>query len=345
MNVRYEELSDSQRAGGIETATAGIVRALSGTGVEVARSSCCPEKNGARNVPDCIHVHGIWSPDLMRRWQTRQKFGLPAMVSIHGMLEPWALAHKAWKKRMAWWTYQKHLLQRADCLHATSVQEADNLRKLGLQSPIAVIPWGIDRVKMKSKGGAKQIRTTLFVGRLYPVKGLPLLIEAWARVRPAGWRLQLIGPDEAGHRAFLETMVRQCGLDEVVTFAGPMSGEALAEEYRNASLFVLPSHTENFGMVVGEAMAHGVPVITTHGAPWQVLEQEGCGWWMPVSVEGIAAALEDATQRPVEELAAMGERARDVVAERFSWDGIARDFVACYEWVLGRGEKPDCVVC
>ena len=96
-------------------------------------------------------------------------------------------------------------------------------------------------------------------------------------------------------------------------------------------------------MVVGEALAQGLPVITTHGAPWQLLESERCGWWVPVSVDGIAAALDDATRRSPEELIAMGERCRAVVAERFSWDRIAGEFIDCYRWVLGEGVKPGCV--
>ena len=100
---------------------------------------------------------------------------------------------------------------------------------------------------------------------------------------------------------------------------------------------------KNFGMAIAEALSHRLPVITTHGAPWKLLEEEKCGWWVPVSVDGIASALDDAIRRSPEELAAMGERGRSVVAERFSWDRIAREMIACYEWVLGGGEVSDCV--
>lgn len=84
-------------------------------------------------------------------------------------------------------------------------------------------------------------------------------------------------------------------------------------------------------------------MITTHGAPWKLLEEESCGWWVPVSVDGIAAALEDATQRSDEELAAMGARGRKIVEERFAWEGIARQMSECYEWLLGGGAVPECM--
>ena len=97
-------------------------------------------------------------------------------------------------------------------------------------------------------------------------------------------------------------------------------------------------------MAIAEAMAHGLPVITTQGAPWKLLEEEHCGWWTPISTDGIVAALDDATRRSPEELAAMGERGRVIVAERFAWEAIARQFVECYQWLRGEGPKPACVV-
>lgn len=357
MNIRFEELTVSQRAGGIESATVGLVRSLEARGVTVFRSSQETDFD-QKDRPDCVHFHGIWSPALAKRWRYWRARGTPCVISTHGMLEPWALAHKRLKKKVAWYIYQRPILNRVSVLHATSEREAENLRKLGLTAAVHLIPWGI-----QMPGGGSQmsepremrlekverwkedrgVRTALFVGRIYPVKGLPMLVEAWANVLPSGWKMKIVGPDEAGHLVEVEELVRKNKLDAVFEFTGAMEGGALQRAYEEADLFILPSHTENFSMVVGEALAHGIPVITTHGAPWQLLEIECCGWWVPVSVEGIAAALEDATGRSPEDLAAMGALGRRVVADRFAWDGIARQFIECYEWVLGRGPKPGSV--
>jgi glycosyltransferase involved in cell wall biosynthesis len=360
MKILFEEHAAPQRAGGIEAATQGLAASLAGQGVTVNRR--VPESpNSKEGTPDCVHIHGIWSPVLARRFMHWRRKGIPCVVTVHGMLEPWALAHKKLKKQVAWHLYQKRLLNQASALHATSEREAENLKKLGLNVPIAMIPWGIEIPQIRSQksvdGSQKigpiqnskfkiqnSIRTALFVGRLYPVKGLPLLLDAWARIKPSGWVLRLVGPDEAGNRPELEHRVTQLGLSGVVTFTGPLTGEELAEEYRRASVFVLPSHTENFGMAIGEALSHGVPVITTEGAPWKLLEQERCGWWVPVNVDGIAAALNEATNLSPEELASMGSRGRLIVEERFAWDRIAAQFVACYRWIGGNGDKPDSVV-
>jgi glycosyltransferase involved in cell wall biosynthesis len=355
MNVRFEELSAPQRAGGIEAATRGLVAILERQGVMVDRSSQDTGRNQS-GQPDCIHIHGIWSPELAKRWLCWRLRGIPCVVSPHGMLEPWALAHKRWKKQVAWQSYQKQILNRVGLLHATSAREGENLKRLGLTASVAMIPWGIEVLADSGPGSAgypirnrrptshRPVRTALFVGRIYPVKGLPLLLQAWARVRPVGWKLKIVGPDEAGHRGELEAMVAQAQLGAEIEFTGALSGEALDKAYQEADLFVLPSHTENFGMVVGEALSHGLPVITTHGAPWKLLEEESCGWWVPVSVDGIAAALDDATRRSPEVLTAMGERGRAVVAERFAWERIAGDFLECYRWLLGEGVKPRCVI-
>jgi glycosyltransferase involved in cell wall biosynthesis len=254
------------------------------------------------------------------------------------MLEPWALAHKRFKKMLAWHIYQKRILNLASALHATSSREAKNLHGLGLKARIETIPWGIELPDARSRicefGRKNGFRTALFVGRIYPVKGLPMLVEAWARVRPLGWKMQIVGPDEAGHRAEVESLVRKAGLNADFTFTGTLHGTALREAYEGADLFILPSHTENFSMVVGEALAHGVPVIATQGAPWEMLTQEGCGWRVPASVDGIAEALSTAAACSMETLHSMGDAGRCLVADRFSWRTVAMKFGALYEALI-----------
>ena len=343
MNVLFEEHAAPQRAGGIEAATCGLIASLAKEGVVVTRSFTNVEP-AAGVVPDCVHIHGIWSPTLARRFVAWRRRGIPTVVTLHGMLEPWALAHKKLKKQVAWHLYQKRLLNLASALHATSEREAGNLRKLGLKPPIAMIPWGIE-VSVKGEGGAEKVRfvgetptllksrTALFVGRIFPVKGLPLLVEAWAQIRPAGWRMKIVGPDEAGHLAEVQELVRKAGLEADFEFTGSVEGEALRKTYEDADLFVLPSYTENFGMVVVEALAHGVPVIASNGTPWKGLLEHECGWWPDISSEGIGEALQSATSIDPTELRLMGMRGRQWMQRDFSWDQVARRMVALYESV------------
>jgi glycosyltransferase involved in cell wall biosynthesis len=254
------------------------------------------------------------------------------------MLEPWAMNHKRLKKRLAWRLYQRSDLKRACCHHTTAEMEASNVQRLGLGVPVRVIPNGIDLPQLDPNAPAKNARgekkTALFLGRIYPVKGLPMLIEAWARVRPNDWQLQIAGPDEARHRAVVEKMVCAAGLNEVVSFLGPIDSQEKSGVFFNADLFVLPTYSESFGMAIAEALAHGLPVLTTTGAPWPMLTQRRCGLWIDPNVDGLAAGLRQLTSLDSATLQAMGARGRKLVAEEFGWDRIAEQFVAMYESLI-----------
>jgi glycosyltransferase involved in cell wall biosynthesis len=185
----------------------------------------------------------------------------------------------------------------------------------------------------------------LFLSRIHPVKGLPMLIDAWSQVDPDGWRLVIAGPDEEGHRAEVESKVRERALADVVDFVGPVSNDEKWTLYRNSDLFVLPTYSENFGIVVAEALASGCPVLTTTGAPWQMLEEHGCGWWVEPTAEQVASALREAVERSNHDRSAMGKRGRELVKRRFSWSSIAERLVQTYRWVTSgkRGATPDWV--
>jgi glycosyltransferase involved in cell wall biosynthesis len=114
--------------------------------------------------------------------------------------------------------------------------------------------------------------------------------------------------------------------------------------YRSADLFVLPSHSENFGLVVAEALACGVPVITTRGTPWEDLVTHRCGWWTPVGVEGIASALKEATRFDDAIRNEMGCRGRALVESKYGWSAVAQQMMQTYRWMLGQRNRPECIL-
>ena len=293
--------------------------------------------------PDILHDNGIWLLHNHRLAALAKKHSIPRVISTRGMLEPWALGHKRLKKKLAWWTYQRRDLQQARCHITTGETEAENLHRLGLGVPIATVPNGVDVAEERLGAVALENRktvqngrtkTALFLGRIYPIKGLPMLIDAWARVRPDGWRLSIAGPDEAGHQRQVERAVAAAGLGEVVSFAGPIGPEMKKAAFLDADLFVLPTHSESFGMAVAEALAHGVPVLTTKAAPWSILQEKGCGWWVDATVGGLAEGLRQATSLDTEVLRAMGRKGRAVVTEQFGWNRVADLMLSTYEAIL-----------
>lgn len=286
-------------------------------------------------TPDVIHDNGLWLPHNHRIATLTHRRRIARVVSIRGMLQPWAIRHKRIKKSIAWLLYQRRDLQGAALLHATADSEIKAVRELGVASPIVNIPNGVALPEQSGKSvrpaGPETGRLALFLSRIHPIKGLPMLIQAWARLRPSGWRLHIAGPDEGGHRAEVEALVCRHRLIDVVSFLGPVEGEAKANAYHTADLFLLPAYSENFGMVVAEALSYGVPVLTTHGAPWRELETERCGWWVEPTVDGVLAGLTQATAVASEALIEMGRRGRAVIAARYGWEPIAQQFLAAYK--------------
>jgi glycosyltransferase involved in cell wall biosynthesis len=284
-------------------------------------------------APTVIHDNGLWRPHNHRIADLARAAGVPRVVSTRGMLEPWAFRHKRWKKTAAWRLYQRRDLDSAAALHATAAEEGENLRSFALRPPIRTIANGVDLPELPppSPGADPGVRTAIFLGRIYPVKGLLMLIEAWARVRPARWRLIIAGPDEAGHRRAVEAAVAAHGLGEAVSFPGPVAGAAKAALMQDADLMVAPSLSESFGMAIAEALAYRVPVLTTTAAPWPSLEDRGCGWRAAPTADAFARALSVATTSDPSILRTMGEAGRALVAAEYGWPGIAASFLTLYD--------------
>ena len=298
-----------------------------------------------RAPPTVMHDHGLWLPSNGAAALVSRQFGVPLVISTRGMLTDWSLRHNRWKKQVAWRLYQRRVLEQAALFHVTSQEEVEALRDLGFDQPAAVVPNGVPLPdQIRDNGDGKNMRRALFLSRLHPKKGVPMLLRAWANIAPSDWELDLVGPSEAGYRAELESRVRQHGLGDQVQFLGSVSDEEKWDVYRGADLFVLPTYSENFGIVVAEALASGVPAVTTTGTPWRELQEEGCGWWVEPDVKAIEGALTDAFRRSGEELRAMGRRGRRLVEERYSWEGVARKMVRAYRWVVSDGDRPNFIV-
>ena len=292
-----------------------------------------------------LHDNGLWLPTNHLVASVARRRHRPFMVCPRGMLSAWALGFRAWRKRLAWLFYARRDLDTACAFHVTSLQEAEEVRRLGLRQPVVVAPNGVEIPPAINHATQKKgTRSVLFLSRIHPKKGLVHLIEAWSRLRPSGWRVIVAGPAEPGHLAELKRRLRGAGLEADFEFPGPVEGEAKWTLYRQADLFVLPSLSENFGLVVAEALASGCPVITTQATPWEELATHRCGWWIPTGADALEKALDEAISQPGEVRQAMGERGRRLVEARYGWQSVARRLIEALEWLTYGGRAPDCVV-
>jgi len=371
-SVYCAELAGELSRQGVETAIA-VPRPPGADACATPPAVAVGEFAVAGPLPAVVHIHGLWVPFLHRVARAARRRGVPFVISPQGMLTPWALGAKRLKKRLALAAYQGLDLRTAALVHATAEPEVEDIRRLGLRQPIVVAPFGIE-IPAPPPPRRGDVRTAVFISRLHPKKGLPYLLDAWARLeglRAGGagrprWRLVIAGPDEGGHQAELVARAAAVGLTVAmrplperglpdatadVVFTGPVYGARKTDLYRQADLFVLPTHSENFGVVILEALACGVPVITTRGAPWGDLEAVGrpdapgsrAGWWIDIGVEPLVAALREAVALSDGERAAIGDNGRWFARERYSWPAAARAMRQAYAWLTHGGRPPDCI--
>ena len=289
---------------------------------------------------DIIHNHSLWMMPNIYPEFARRETSCKLIISPRGTLSPWAFNRSKWVKKIAWWLGQKDALMNADMLHATSVKEYNEIREFGLTQPVTIIPNGIDLPLISSSKGLR--RKLVFLGRLHPVKRLDVLIKSWQRIAPKfpDWDLLIVGPDQHEYAKKLKHLSLEVK-DSRITFTGELNGGKKLEVLSNADLFILPSHTENFGMVVSEALSAAVPVICSKGAPWAGLVENNAGWWIDIDVDSLSACLEQALIRSPEELSKMGMNGREWMQRDFSWSRIAEKMAVAYQWLLQGGPVPE----
>lgn len=298
------------------------------------------EDEAASGAIDIIHNHGLWMMPNVYSGRACRNGSCRLMVSPHGTLSRWAFGQNRLQKEIFWRLWQGPAVRAAASFHATAESEFEDIRRFGFRQPVCIIPNGIDLPPLEQKpdGGPRQL---LFLGRIHPVKGVDILLRAWKAVahRFPDWELLVAGPDNDGYLAEMQALAAQLRLERLV-FPGPLYGDTKRRAYREASLFVLPTHSENFGMTVAEALAAGTPAIVTQGAPWAGLAEENAGWWIEIGVDPLVACLEQALSASPQRLREMGRAGREWMKRDFSWDQIGAQILVTYRWLLDGGETP-----
>lgn len=291
---------------------------------------------------ELVHIQSLWHPVAHAGVVYAAKNKIPYIISTRGMLYPSALHVSSWKKRLAWNLYQKKDLNKAAVVHATCMQEMRYNREKGVTSPIAVIPNAIfikDSNIESVYNGRKRIG---FIGRFHPIKNLDILIKAWAMLDLKDWELVLVGNSDDNYMTYLKSLISSLKISNVL-FTGFLQGEEKRQMLSSLKYLILPSKSENFGMVVPEALIQGIPVIASKGTPWEELNTHHCGWWVDNDVDSLASAIREALNTPEEERIAMGERGKQLIKDNYSVEIVADKMKRLYEWILYGGEKPEYV--
>jgi glycosyltransferase involved in cell wall biosynthesis len=280
---------------------------------------------------DLIHLQHIWNPyiQVMAFWAFQKK--IPYIITPRGMLEPWIMANNPWKKKVALFLYQKKAIQRAAHIHATAQMEADHIKELGFSNPISIIPNGIDLSAVKKGKEQYGSKKMVFLSRIHPKKGIELLLKAWRKTDTKDWMLEIAGNGEA---AYIETLTQSVEDLENVRFVGTKYEESKWDFLRSADVMVLPTYSENFGIVVAEALAVGVPVITTKGTPWKDLETYQCGWWIELTVSNLKRSFEEVMRSSQDQIQAMGCNGQSLVKDKYDIKAVAKNMRALYQKIL-----------
>lgn len=296
---------------------------------------------------DLVHTHGLFCYPVLPAYGACWVKRVPYIVTPHGMLEPWALARKAPKKRLYYTLFEKPALDHANMIHLVARPEAENAASLHLKTPLAVIPVGIWRQDFEIlpdpdlffqqfpvTRGKKLI---LFLGRIDPKKGLDLLAAAFGQARQQFTDAHLIvaGPDNIGFSPTAQDYFAQAGCLESVTFTGMLTGPLKQAALAAASIYVAPSYSEGFSMSVLEGMASGLPCIITTGCNFPEAGAAQAAYVVEAKANEIGEALIQCLQDP-QSAATTGKHARQLIFEQYTWERIASRLIEVYGTILNK---------
>lgn len=289
---------------------------------------------------DVAQVHSSFNFPVLAAALACRVRSTPYILAPHGMLEPWALGYKAGKKRLYLRLIERPLVLRgARLIQALNGSEAANIEALHLGPRVVVLANGIsaaetlppdpaDAAAFLDRFPALREKTLfLFLHRIDPKKGLDLLAPAYAAVRARFPHTHLVvaGPSTPGYEETARGYFRTAGVEDAVTFTGMLDGSLKRGALAAASVFVAPTYSEGFSMAVLEAMAAGLPCVITEGCNFPEAGAAGAARIVPIESCAIAEALA-ATLADPEAGRAMGEKARRLVLEHYTWDQIATRF-------------------
>ena len=277
---------------------------------------------------DLVHITGVFSYTTLPGLAAAAFWRKPVVLTPRGSLMNFGLNRNRHLKR-AWLAACNAFSPGRIALHVTSQEELEQAAKVLPSIPASLIANGVDIPGTVMRPRSVDSLHLLFIGRLDPCKGLENLLNAVAKVPDV--TLRIAGDGDRQYAASLKRLTTELRLDDRVMFAGEVLGAAKRQLFEMSDAFVMPSHSENFGMSIAESLAHAVPVIASRGTPWRRLEEMRCGLWVDNSADSLASAIQQVRTMPLLE---MGARGRAWIQNEYTWEPRARSMVALYKELL-----------
>ena len=265
---------------------------------------------------DVVHLMAVYSFPTIPTLLTCKMIGKPVVWSTRGMLQRWEGNRRRTLKTI-WESICQIVSPNRLVLHATSQEEAtENERRL--------ISKNVANTRHN------EWLRLLYLGRIDPKKGIENLLRAYQIVSEDLGTMSHLVIAGAGEQRYSETirkLIEELGLAQKVKMVGHVVGDAKEMLFQTSDVVIVPSYTENFGLVIAEALAHAIPVIASRGTPWKCLEDVGCGLWVDNDPNSLAAAIKRIKSKPLRE---MGLKGREWIQREFAKDSIAEKMVRVY---------------
>ena len=286
---------------------------------------------------DVVHLTGVYNFPTFPTIFWARLLNKPLIWSPRGALQRWEGSSRVGHKAV-WDFLWYHAADRVELtMHVTSEHESRETLARFRKLRIAMIPNGVDVPANLDRIDRNRELRLLFIGRLDPKKGIEALLKACSLVGPIPpWRLAIAGWGAPEYVAQLKEQIHALGLSGRVEMLGAVLSETKQRLFECSDVALVPSYTENFGIVVAEALAHGVPVIASKGTPWSRLEAMKCGLWVDNDPKTLAEAIRGISSMSLEE---MGRRGRAWMQNEFSWLSVTKQMVDLYDRCAGHGHN------
>ena len=296
---------------------------------------------------DVLHLHAMWVPSNLQMARCAQQIDLPYVISVHGMLDEWSMAQRAWKKRPFLRAGGQAMLEEAGAVHCTAEGELTQATRWFPDGRGWVAPLPMDLAPFATPTGPDAARaafplladggpSVLFLSRLHYKKNIEALLRACALLRDRGRPCNLLvaGAGEPDYEQSLRTLSRTLDLDEHVAFLGMVVDSLKISLFEAADLFVLPTQRENFGFVLFEALAAGTPLVTTRGTDtWPEIEASGGGVIVDPDPAALADTMDDLLADP-DRRQRMGAAGRDWVFAELGSARVMDRYVEMYRTII-----------